>query len=32
MNAFDQLEQYTIVHVIANDAVAIDGAAEIQGV
>ena len=30
MNAFDQLEQYTIVHVIANDAAAIDRASEIR--
>ena len=32
MNAFDRIEQYTVVHVIANDAAAIDRAAEIQSV
>ena len=29
MNGFDRIEQYTVVHVIANDAAAIDRASEI---
>ena len=29
MNAFDRIEQYNVVHVIANDAAAIDRASEI---
>ena len=30
MNAFGRIEQYTVVHVIANDAAAIDRASEIR--
>ena len=30
MNAFSRIEQYTVVHVIANDAAAIDRASEIR--
>ena len=30
MNDFDQIEQYAVVHVIANDAAAIDRAAKIR--
>ena len=32
MNAFDRIEQYTVIHVIANDAAAIDRASEILSV
>ena len=30
MNAFNRIEQYTVVHVIANDVAAIDRASEIR--
>ena len=30
MNAFDRIEQYTVVHAFANDAAAIDRASEIR--
>ena len=30
MNAFDRIEQYSVIHVIANDAAAIDRASEIR--